>query len=126
MRLVRLYPIQAIAIQIHNPLVSEDSPAPSVIDKPLPIIKTSRDEQRLSQTYTAFVKPVKQSQLLKITPTLIEFAQVEVNKASCKWFIICKVFQTLTLIMDGLSESTWGTGCRYSLAKSGMHGSCPL
>ena len=84
--------------------MSGDSPAPSVIDKPLPIIKTSREEQRLSQTYTAFVKPVKQTQLLKITPTLIEFAQVEVNKASCKWFHYMQGFQTLTL------RGTWGGG----------------
>jgi hypothetical protein len=64
--------------------VSENSPAPSVIDKPLSIAKSSKDELRLSQTYTAFVKPVKQTQLLKVTPTLIDFDEVEVSKASCK------------------------------------------
>jgi hypothetical protein len=65
--------------------VSEGPPAPSVIDNPLSVIKTSKGEPRLlSHTYTAFVKPVKQTQLLRITPTLIDFAEVEVNKASCK------------------------------------------
>ena len=76
--------LQAIAIQIHNPLVSENSPAPSVIDKPLSAMKTNKGEQRLSQTYTALVRPVNQTQLLKVTPTLIDFSEVEVNKASCK------------------------------------------
>lgn len=78
-----LNPSKAIAIQIHNLLVSDNSPAPSVIDKPLTIAKAN-NIQRLPQAYTAFVKPVKQTQLLKVTPILVDFAEVEVNKASCK------------------------------------------
>ncbi|XP_046843300.1 centrosomal protein of 192 kDa-like [Xenia sp. Carnegie-2017] len=44
--------------------------------------REDRKSSRLSQTCTAFVKPMKQVQLLSITPTLIDFAEVEVNKAS--------------------------------------------
>lgn len=86
---------QAIAIQIHNTLVNDNSPAPSVINKQLTIEMQSREDRkssRLSQTCTAFVKPMKQVQLLSITPTLIDFAEVEVNKASCEYFSsICTI-----------------------------------